>query len=212
MRYLSANYIMEKVIVIILIAAIAAACGGPGNKASENGGVVDQTPPPSVHSASFNGTYGKLLVSYYALKDALVEYDTMKANAAAQALAGNTASLPTDTNVNDTANTAKQTVEGHLAAIRTAAAGFSAEPDLEQKKRKFQTISDALYNLVRLVKYDGQKVYRQHCPMAFKDEEEAYWLSSSNTVVNPYLGKKHPKYKSGMAGCGDVADSLGYNR
>jgi hypothetical protein len=73
-------------------------------------------------------------------------------------------------------------------------------------------ISEALYNLVRTVKYDRQKLYHQHCPMAFNDEEEAWWISNSNKIENPYLGKKHPKYKGTMIGCGDITDSLDFSK
>jgi hypothetical protein len=48
--------------------------------------------------------------------------------------------------------------------------------------------------------------------MAFNDNEAAYWLSNSREVVNPYLGKKHPKYSSGMLHCGEVKDSLNYGK
>jgi hypothetical protein len=46
--------------------------------------------------------------------------------------------------------------------------------------------------------------------MAFNDNETAFWLSNSREVVNPYLGKKHPKYASGMLHCGEVKDSIAY--
>jgi hypothetical protein len=46
--------------------------------------------------------------------------------------------------------------------------------------------------------------------MAFKDSEEAYWLTSTNKIVNPYLGKKHPTYKDKMLGCGEIIDSLDF--
>jgi hypothetical protein len=46
--------------------------------------------------------------------------------------------------------------------------------------------------------------------MAFNDNETAFWLSDNREVVNPYLGKKHPKYASGMLHCGEVKDSLAY--
>ena len=69
-------------------------------------------------------------------------------------------------------------------------------------------ISEGLYNLVRTVKYDRQKLYHQHCPMAFNDEEEAWWISNSNKIENPYMGKNHPTYHAGMLGCGEVKDSI----
>jgi len=47
--------------------------------------------------------------------------------------------------------------------------------------------------------------------MAFNDSDEAYWLSNSREIVNPYLGKKHPRYKAGMLACGDLTDSLDFS-
>lgn len=72
-------------------------------------------------------------------------------------------------------------------------------------------ISDAMYDLVRTVNFDRQIIYHQHCPMAFNDSEGAYWLSNSRAVINPYLGKKHPKYKAAMLACGEVTDSLDFS-
>jgi hypothetical protein len=48
--------------------------------------------------------------------------------------------------------------------------------------------------------------------MAFKDSEEAYWLTNTNKIINPYLGKNHPKYKDKMVGCGEVVDSLDFSK
>jgi hypothetical protein len=46
--------------------------------------------------------------------------------------------------------------------------------------------------------------------MAFNDEEEAYWISKTADVVNPYLGTLHPLYKATMLNCGNVADSIDF--
>jgi hypothetical protein len=110
----------------------------------------------------------------------------------------------------DSSGTIRQTASNYTGTISGSAMGLIGEKDWTAKKREFQMISDAMYDLARTVQYNGQKIYHQHCPMAFNDEEEAYWLSNSSTIVNPYLGKKHPKYKGAMLECGDVADSLGY--
>ena len=73
-------------------------------------------------------------------------------------------------------------------------------------------LTDELYNLIRTTKYSGSIVYHIKCPMAFHDEEEGYWLSSSSHIANPYLGTMHPKYKNKMLGCGEVVDSLNFAR
>lgn len=73
-------------------------------------------------------------------------------------------------------------------------------------------ITENLYPLLQIVQYQGATVYQQMCPMAFNDNEAGYWLSDSREVVNPYLGKKHPKYSGGMVHCGEVKDSINYSK
>ena len=90
------------------------------------------------------------------------------------------------------------------------ALGISGETTLEGMRRSFYTLSENLYNLLRTVQYDQQIIYHDKCPMAFNDQEEGYWLSNTKEIINPYLGKKHPRYASGMIGCGSVEDSLDY--
>ena len=121
-------------------------------------------------------------------------------------------SLKTSEIKGDSTGTIKQTAADFAATMSGSAKGFRGETDLVKKKREFQLISEALYNLVRTVKYDRQKLYHQHCPMAFNDEEEAWWISNSNKIENPYLGRKHPKYKATMVECGDITDSLDFTK
>jgi hypothetical protein len=111
--------------------------------------------------------------------------------------------LKADSSIVETAKMFSTSVSGD-------AKGVLGESKIEEKRKSFFTLSENLYNLVRTVQYNGEVVYHQHCPMAFNDTEEAYWLSNSNEIVNPYLGQSHPKYKSGMLHCGDIADSLDF--
>jgi len=164
----------------------------------------------SKNSAAFNESFEKLLNGYFSLKEALTSYDTVKANAAAVELVVFADSLKTTEIKGDTTGTIQQMAADYASTVSGSAKGFVGEQDLTKKKREFQLISEGLYNLVRTVKYDRQKLYHQHCPMAFNDEEEAWWISNSNKIVNPYLGNKHPKYKATMEGCGDITDSLDF--
>ena len=59
-----------------------------------------------------------------------------------------------------------------------------------------------MYDLLRVVKYDREKVYMQHCPMAF-EHKGADWLSNTSEIMNPYIPKK-------MLDCGKVKDSVDY--
>src|SRR5690606_5359064 len=144
------------------------------------------------------------LSSYYALKDALVDEDTARANIASQALLIDADSLKTDEIQGDTSGTIIQAAQYFAATINGSAAALAAEKSIEAKRREFEMITDALWSLTRTVQFDGQKVYYQYCPMAF-DDKGAYWLSNSREIRNPYFGSK-------MLKCGEVADSLDYSK
>lgn len=203
---------MKNITVFMLIIAITTGCNNTEQKAGENKPAEVELSRPSNNSKAFNDSFKKLLDSYYTLKDALVDYDTVKANGAALLLAGYADSLRIIDISHDSSGVVKETAKNYTGTIAGSALGFVGERDLLKKKKEFQMISDAMYDLVRTVKYDREKIYHQHCPMAINDTEEAYWLSNSGDVVNPYLGNKHPKYKDGMLACGDITDSLGFSK
>lgn len=151
----------------------------------------------------FNQSFNLMLDSYYKLKDALVESDTVKANKAAADLG----ILADSLNVNDikgdsTADVIRETADNFAGTISGSARGLAGEKDIEAKRKEFQMISDVLWSLTRTVRYDGGKVYYQHCPMAF-DNQGAYWLSNTAEIRNPYFGHK-------MLTCGSIEDSIDY--
>ncbi|MEP6750591.1 MAG: DUF3347 domain-containing protein [Bacteroidota bacterium] len=166
----------------------------------------------SKNSESFNESFEKLLNGYFYLKEAIADYDTIKADAAAKDMIVFADSLKTSEIKGDSTGDIRKTAENFAGTISGSAKGLRGEQDLTKKKREFQMISEALYNLVRTVRYDRQKLYHQHCPMAFNDDEEAWWISNSNKIDNPYLGRKHPKYKASMETCGDITDSLDFSK
>ena len=166
----------------------------------------------SKNSAAFNESFEKLLNTYFTLKQGLTDYDTAKANAAARELIIHADSLKINELKGDTTGAIAAIAGNSVLTIDGSAKDLTAAPDLEKKKRAFKTISESLYDLARIVKYDRMVIFHQHCPMAFNDTEEATWLSNSNEVVNPYLGSKHPKYKNKMLHCGDITDSLDFTK
>jgi len=161
-------------------------------------------------SDAFNSAIAHLLGNYYELKDALVDWDTAKVNRSAAKLKLLADSLPLAQLKAD--STIVLMADNYAATISGEAAGIVGEYEITEKRRSFYTLSESLYELLRTVRYDGEVVYHQHCPMAFNDTEEAFWLSDKNRVVNPYLGSKHPKYKGGMLHCGDITDSLDFRK
>ncbi|MHA4811993.1 DUF3347 domain-containing protein [Flavitalea flava] len=201
---------MKKWVLLVIVLALA---GLLAYKllSDKDPGIAQKKDQPlhiSKNSGAFNNAFTGLLSHYYALKDALVEWDTVKADQAAYALALKADSLPLKELKGD--STIVLTAQSLAASVGSEAKGLMGENDIEAKRRAFNMLTDELYNLIRTVRYDGEIIYHVKCPMAFKDSEEGYWLSDKNKVVNPYLGKKHPTYKDKMLGCGEVSDSLDF--
>jgi len=168
----------------------------------------DQALKISKNSGVFNTAFAGVMTDYYALKDALVDWDTVKADQAAYALARKADSLPVDQIKGD--SNIVLTAKSLAASIGSEAKGIVGEGNIEQKRRGFNMLTDELYNLIRAVRYDGEKIYHARCPMAFNETDEGFWLSNSSQIVNPYLGNKHPTYKMKMLGCGEVVDSVDF--
>ncbi len=160
----------------------------------------------SKNTAAFNNAFGSVLDNYFALHDALVNWDTLKADQAAYALAAKTDSLPIRQVRGDSGIIL--TAQSMAASLSGDAKGFSASAGYEGRRQTFNTVTDDLYNLLRTVQYDQSKIYHIRCPMAFKDSLEGFWLSNTPEIANPYLGNKHPVYKAKMVTCGEIIDSF----
>ena len=162
------------------------------------------------NSDAFDASFGQLLESYYAVHDALVEWDTLKADQAAYVLAAKADSLPVKLMKADSGIVL--TAQSLAASLSGDAKGFSGETGIVNRRHSFDLMTEELYNLVRTVRYDAGVIYHLKCPMAFNDTIPAYWISNSATVINPYLGDKHPVYKAKMLHCGEVVDSFDLTR
>lgn len=175
-----------------------------------------QAPPPdqalriSKNSGAFDMSFAGLMDGYFALKDALVDWDTLKADQAAVVVAEKADSLPVRTLKADSAIVL--TAESLVASIDAEAKGLTGETGIDGRRKSFNMLTAEMYDLVRTVKYDGQKIYHIKCPMAFGDSAEGYWLSYTPAIINPYFGNKHPEYKAKMLGCGIITDSLDFEK
>ena len=199
-----------------------ASCGDAKQEEAQT--TTDPIPSASLNDSTFNTGFKKVLTAYYGVRDGLVEWDTAAANLAAANLATVADSLDlsrflqdsiavegselTDRQ-QDSSKAAAETASRFAGAIMGSAKALVKEPSIQAKRKEFQMISDALFDLAKSVKYDRDKIYHMKCPMAFNDTEEAYWISDTPEIRNPYLGTKHPKYKNKMLECGEVTDSLG---
>ena len=135
----------------------------------------DQALHISKNTSAFNMAFAGLMNQYFEVKDALVNWDSVKADEAAYRVAVKADSLPLGQLKADSAII--RTAQSLAASIDAEAKGFTAETGFEGRRRSFNMLTDELYNLIRTVRYDGQTVYHIRCPMAFGDSQEGYWLS-----------------------------------
>lgn len=177
-------------------------------KAPKEEGPKQQPLSVSQHSDSFNLAINKVIAAYYTLTNDFVNWDSASVTSHASELkasleATNFDELKKDTVIHQTATTFVESSKGELETILQAG-------DLTTKRHALNNLSDNMYNLLRTIRYDRSKIYLQECPMAFNENEPGVWLSSSDSVRNPYLGLHHPKYKSGMLECGGAKDTLNF--
>lgn len=195
---------MKRLILLIVVLAVAgfAAWKIFGKKEEEP---REEKPKPlsmGTKSGAFNESFEQMLAAYFEVKDALVESDTLKVNKAATSLSRASEGLKVNEISGDTSGVIKETALSFSGTITGSAQALAAESTLENKRKEFEMISDALWSLARTVKYEGPKVYYQFCPMAFENKG-AYWMSREAKIRNPYFGDK-------MLSCGSTQDSLEY--
>ena len=177
---------------------VVTACGGDDKKAEEQKAAEPLS--QSTNSMAFNQSFGAIMDNYYHLKDALVLSNNTFATEAAKKIISLSDSLDLGELKADASIVTM--AKGYLENISAEAKGLVGEQDIEEKRKSFQMISDNMYDLVRTIRYDREKIYHQFCPMAFNDAG-AYWLSRTSDIKNPYYGKK-------MLTCGEVKDSLDF--
>ncbi len=184
----------------IIAALFLFACKGREEKSKEvkDLPVAEQS---TMHSEAFNASFENLLNRYYELRDALVAGDTVAANRSASLLMESANGVKLDELKSiDTDNIIIPTAQTYTGGITSESEGLLGETNIEDKRRSFQMISAGLFDLTRTIRYDKEKVYLLHCPMAFNNTG-ADWLSSSTEIKNPYFGSK-------MLTCGSVKDSV----
>ena len=181
--------------------------------ASCAGSATDSTPQTTTDIPQKNvsldtatmAALSNILSAYEGLRDALVEYDSVQVDTLAKQLSARMEGI-SFAGISDTS--VSNGLTGQLAAMAIATNSVTSEKMLEGKKRRFSDLSNAFYALLQQAQFDQSVIYRQTCPMAFNDNEQASWVSRSAEIINPYLGRKHPKYASGMLHCGEISDSV----
>lgn len=146
-------------------------------------------------SEAFRKQLTAFVQSYLPIKDALVKTDARETQAATNP--AKTSLEKIDMKLLDTK--AHDIWMDLLRPIKNSLDKIAQTTDVEEQRKHFENLSD---NLIEAVEYFGvveNTIYRQYCPMAFKDQG-AYWLSSEKEIRNPYFGDM-------MLTCGEVKET-----
>jgi len=181
-------------------------------KKRDDNGPKPQGLTVSKHSSGFNESMSNAMNSYYALTESFVNWDTAKINSSLAELKTSIDSLRIEEMQKDTA--IYPTVQSQWESIKAEIIGMQADTAIYEKRESLNMLSQQMFDLLRIVKYDAAKVYYQECPMALNNyESSAFWLSTegeSKKRRNPYLGLHDPKYGKAMLTCGATRDSINY--
>jgi hypothetical protein len=203
---------MKKALLLVGVLALALGItylvlhkNSSGNQALEE---KDAPLAVSSKTSAFNRSFSGVLSKYYKLSESFISGDTGKISDAAKKLSIAVDSIrfdqfKADSSVTLTAVSVAQSVQGEIL-------GLLGEKTMEQKKREFNLITEDLYSLIRVVRFDGAVIYHMRCTTAFADSSEAYWLSSSSQIVNPYMGKSIPAENKFPVN-GEISDSLHFS-
>jgi hypothetical protein len=100
------------------------------------------------------------------------------------------------------------TIEPLLNDVKSNTISILAQPNIQEMRMDFNQVNQQLYSLLKAINYKGEKIYWQNCPMAFGENKEGNWISNTEEIVNPYLGRNHPEHKDQMLHCGSIIDTI----
>lgn len=200
------------IVLLVLILMIFAAWKLIFDKKKKPSGPKPEPIAVSSHSDAFNQSMQQMMNAYYAMTEAFVNWDTAAVNKTSNDLKNSLDSLKLQEMEKDSA--IYPTVQSQWEAIKIEIAGLIADEGLSEKRASLNMLSQQIFDLLRIVRYDAAKVYYQECPMALNDYEmPGYWLSNEGEDEkrrNPYLGLHDPKYSKGMLKCGETRDSINF--
>ena len=199
---------MRKLFVVILFVALVIGVWWLFFKEkSHNSGPKQQPLKVGIHSGEFNKSIGAVVTQYLSLKDAFVNADTSTIKAEEKKLITAIDSIKIDELKKDTTGIF-QSAQAQLSDIKSNADAILKEKDITEMRQDFRMISENLFPLLKTIHYEGVKLYWQNCPMAFGEGKDANWISNTEEIFNPYLGKNHPEFKGTMLHCGEIKDTI----
>ncbi len=160
------------------------------------------------HSDVFNNTINSVVTNYLGIKDAFTEDNIALVKQKTNDFIASLGNIDTAELKKDKA-LVFETVVTSILDIRSNAESLYKQTDITEMRKDFSNLTDMMYpTFFKAISYEGPKLYLENCPMAFNDDQPGNWISNSEKIVNPYLGKNHPKYKGAMINCGEIKDSI----
>jgi Protein of unknown function (DUF3347) len=194
-------------IVLVLVVALLAAYWFIFRSKGGDSGPRQQPLALKKHSESFNKSVSDAMNAYFGMHNSFVEGDTVTIKENCRKFIGLIDSIKLDELKKDTASIF-ETAKSTFTDVKANASSLLNQTDITEMRKDFSMVSEMLYPAFKVINYEGQKLYWQNCPMAFGEDKEANWISSTAEVVNPYLGKNHPEFKGTMLHCGSIKDTI----
>ena len=195
------------IILLVLVVAAFSIYWFAFRKKGADSGPKQQPLALKKHSEPFNESVSAAMNAYFEMKNAFVEADTAKAKESCKKFISLIDTIKLDELKKDTAIVYQDAIT-KAEDIRANAKSLLLQNDITEMRHDFSWISEALYPFFKLINYEGPKMYLQNCPMAFGEDREANWISNSEEIINPYLGKNHPEFKATMLHCGSIKDTI----
>lgn len=134
--------------------------------------------------------------AYLGLKDAFVATDSEQAKVAA----GQVLEAFSNTDMSLLKGDAHLYWMEQLKALQAHAEKITTLMDVEEQRKQFDFLSEALIKAIKVFGIPKDTFYVQHCPMAFGNKG-ADWISNFAEIKNPYFGDK-------MLKCGTVKETI----
>ncbi|MES2847798.1 MAG: DUF3347 domain-containing protein [Bacteroidota bacterium] len=199
---------MKRILFIVLLAVVAVALYFfVFKKEDAPEGPKQQPIAVKSHSTGFDKSVDSVLDAYGTIRDAFVDGDSIKAKSAAGAMVTLLGGLNLEELKKDTTGIF-ETAATFINDIKANAESMGRSQTITDMRHDFSDMSNNLYPFLKMVHYKGQTLYWQNCGMPFEESSSANWISAEAKIVNPYLGKNHPKYHASMLECGETQDSI----
>lgn len=199
---------MKKVLFVLLLVIVAVGLYWFVFKKEEQPDGPKQQPiAVKNHSTGFDKNVDSVLNAYGAIRDAFVEGDSLSAKQKSAEMIALLKRLNLEELKKETAGI-YETASALITDLTTNAENMGRSQTITDMRHDFRDMSNNLYPFIKTVHYKGQTLYWQNCGMPFDDNSTANWISTDARIINPYLGKNHPKYHSSMLECGETQDSI----